>query len=150
MNTPKTPALALISVLFLGLTVLSPLAAKAEPLDPGDFQIQSFPVGNGPLGLVFDGANIWVTNSQDGMVTELRASDGANLGTFPAGSWPTWITFDGANIWVSNSSSARGTVTKLRASDGVVLDTFAIGSSPEGIAYDGANIWVAASGDDYL
>jgi DNA-binding beta-propeller fold protein YncE len=58
---------------------------------------QSFPVGNDPFFLVFDGANIWVTNAGDNTVTKLRASDGANLGTFPVGGlWPAFITFDGA------------------------------------------------------
>src|SRR5262249_45101633 len=109
--------------------------AKAQPLDPANFQIQSFPVGNVPQFLVFDGANIWVTNQNDNTVTKLRASDGTNLGTFPVGRVPIWITFDGANIWVSNHLSDN--VTKLRASDGVVLGTFDVGSAPQGIAYDG-------------
>ena len=121
------------------------MAAKAQPLDPANIQIQSFPAGDGPQRLAFDGANIWVTNQYVHTVTKLRASDGANLGTFPAGNYPAWITFDGANIWVSNQT-VSGTVTKLRASDGVVLGTFDVGGLfPEGIAYDGANIWVAAT-----
>jgi hypothetical protein len=139
MNTARTSVLALVSVLFLGLTALLPLGAKAQLL--GSVNIQSFPMGNGPDHLVFDGANIWVTNTGDDTVTKLRASDGTNLGTFPVGDYPRWITFDGASIWVVNIHSNN--VTKLRASDGVVLGTFAVGSFPEGIAYDGANIWVA-------
>jgi YVTN family beta-propeller protein len=140
-----TPPLALVSALFLGLTALLPLAAKAQPLDPANIEIQSFPVGLAPMFLAFDGANIWVTNRLDSTVTKLRASDGANLGTFPVGRTPKWITFDGANIWVSNNT-VNGTVTKLRASDGAVLGTFFVGGKfPEGIAYDGANIWVVAT-----
>ena len=45
MNTAKTPGLALIPVLFLKLTALLPLAAKAQLLDPANFEIQSFPGG---------------------------------------------------------------------------------------------------------
>src|ERR1700686_32108 len=41
----------------------------------------SFKVGTEPLGVAFDGANIWVTNHDDGSESKLRASDGANLGT---------------------------------------------------------------------
>jgi DNA-binding beta-propeller fold protein YncE len=111
MNTAKTLPLALVPALFL--TALLPLAAKAQPLDPADFQVQSFPAGNDPQFLAFDGANIWVTNSGDDTVTKLRASDGTNLGTFPVGTGPLGIIFDGANIWVANYSSAN--VTKLRA-----------------------------------
>jgi hypothetical protein len=47
----------------------------------------------------------------DNNVTELRASDGVNLGTFPTGSYPDGVAFDGANIWVVNAGS--GTVPTI-------------------------------------
>src|SRR5204862_4044534 len=72
----------------------------------------SFAVGAAPIGVAFDGANMWVTNRNDGTVTKLRANDGGVLGTFMAGARPYGIAFDGANIWVTNFSSR--TVTKLR------------------------------------
>src|SRR5439155_16879848 len=40
---------------------------------------QRVTVGVGPLGVAFDGVNIWVTNSNGNSVTKLRASDGVNL-----------------------------------------------------------------------
>src|SRR5207248_3355407 len=122
----------------LGLVIPSS-SAKAQQLDKPD-TIQTFPVGNGPDWLAFDGANVWVTNHWDNTVTKLRASDGAPQGTFAVGGGPQWSTFDGTNVWVSNLSSNN--VTKLLASDGTVLGTFAV-NGPEGIASDGANIWVA-------
>ena len=61
--------------------------------------------------MAFDGANIWVANTVDGTVTELRASDGATLGTFKVGIGPTGVAFDGANIWVANFGDS--TVSKL-------------------------------------
>ena len=82
----------------------------------------SFKVGKQPLGVAFDGANIWVTNNDDATVSKLRASDGADLGTFNVGGAPMGVAFDGANIWVANSFD--NTVTKLRASDGTTLGTF--------------------------
>jgi len=48
----------------------------------------TFPVGQQPYGVAFDGANIWVTNNADGTVSKLRASDGAALGTFSVGGFP--------------------------------------------------------------
>src|SRR5207247_8331811 len=77
---------------------------------------QDFAVGVVPRGVAFDGASVWVANSQSNSVTKLRASDGANLGTFPVGTQPFGVAFDGANIWVANLGS--NTVTKLRARDG--------------------------------
>jgi hypothetical protein len=66
-------------------------------------QTAAFPVGTFPIGVAFDGANVWVTNQ--GGATKLRASDGTNLGTFPVGSSPYGVAFDGANVWVANLGS---------------------------------------------
>jgi DNA-binding beta-propeller fold protein YncE len=70
-----------------------------------------FPVGVGPFGVAFDGANIWVTNLTSNNVTKLQASDGRVLGTFAVGMNPDSVAFDGANIWVANTGS--NTVSKL-------------------------------------
>ncbi len=70
-----------------------------------DLLNRSFPVGDVPFGVAFDGANIWVTNEVGDNVTKLRAFDGAHLGTFPVGIGPQGVAFDGANIWVANGSS---------------------------------------------
>src|SRR4051794_36231844 len=99
--------------------MISSSAAHAQRLEERT-TIQTFPVGDQPEALAFDGANVWVTNALDNTVTKLRASDGAPQGTFAVvGSFPQWITFDGTNVWVSNTSSDN--VTKLLASDGTVL-----------------------------
>ncbi len=111
-----------------------------------DLLNRSFPVGDGPHAVAFDGANIWVPNVNSDNVTKLRASDGANLGTFPVGNFPFGVAFDGANIWVANNLDDN--VTKLRASDGADLGTFPAGNSPTGVAFDGANIWVANQFDN--
>jgi hypothetical protein len=99
---------------------------------------------NGPSGLAFDGANIWVANTTSNTVTKVRAVDAVVLGAFPVGNNPTKLTFDGANIWVSNSSTT--TVTKLRASDGAPLGTFPGVNGPGASVFDGANIWFANFG----
>lgn len=78
----------------------------------------NFSVGDEPLGVAFDGANIWTANFGAGTVTKLAANDGTVLGTYTIGTGvePYGITFDGANMWVSNLAAA--TVTKLQASNG--------------------------------
>ena len=102
----------------------------------------SYPVGTGPIGVVFDGANIWAANYIGGTVTKLLASTGATMGTYPVAAGPSGVVFDGANIWVSNNSG--NTVTKLLASTGAAVGTYPVGSNPEGVAFDGKNIWVAS------
>jgi hypothetical protein len=103
----------------------------------------SFKVGKSPIGVAFDGANIWVSNQYGQSLTKLRANDGENLGTFAVGSGPTGVAFDGANVWTANSFD--GTVTKLRASDGKNLGTFSVGQAPLYVAFDGQDIWVTNS-----
>jgi len=67
----------------------------------------TFSVGSQPLGVAFDGTNIWVANSGSNTVTKLKASSGANLGTFnvTGGTLPVGLAFDGANIWVTTAGS---------------------------------------------
>jgi outer membrane protein assembly factor BamB len=106
-------------------------------------RITSFAVGKSPIGVAFDGANIWVSNQYGQSLTKLRANDGENLGTFTVGSGPTGVAFDGANVWTANSFD--GTVTKLRASDGKSLGTFSVGQAPLYLAFDGQDVWVTNS-----
>jgi YVTN family beta-propeller protein len=106
----------------------------------------TFPAGFNPVGVAFDGANIWATNPNSNTVTKLRASDGANLGTFAAGSGPYLPAFDGSNIWLPDMNG--NTVTKLRASDGTKLGSFRAGTWPIAAAFDGANIWVTNFGSN--
>jgi len=94
-------------------------------------------VGNEPVGITFDGANIWTANSGDGTVTKLRASDGSLLGTFSVGSiLPYGLAFDGANICVTGSPC----IDELRASDGAQIGLFRLPNAGTGVAFDGANI----------
>ena len=45
----------------------------------------SFAVGDGPRGIAFDGANIWVNHSYVGGVRKLDAATGATLGSYATG-----------------------------------------------------------------
>jgi outer membrane lipoprotein-sorting protein len=129
--------LALIRFFLFG-----PPAAQGAPDDRQSFRVDAFPVG-----LAFDGANIWVTSDvPSGRVTKLRARDGVNLGSFPAGGSTLYAAFDGANIWFTNPDN--DTVTRLRASDGAPQGTFSVGSRPTGILFGGAHIWVANEFDN--
>ena len=73
--------------------------------------VGTFPVGNGPVGVAFDGTHIWVPNRFSDDVTKLLASDGSLVGTFSVGTLPQAVAFDGTHIWVANTSSDD--VTKL-------------------------------------
>ena len=71
--------------------------------------IKTFAVGSAPAGVVFDGANIWVANSNAATVTKIGPAlnvAAAVIGTFPVGQTPFGLAFDGAFVWVSNSLSS--------------------------------------------
>ena len=101
----------------------------------------TYTAGSNPIGVVFDGTNIWITNIGSSSVTKLLASTGSAVGTYTVGANPYGIAFDGTNIWVANSASS--TVTKLLASTGATVGTYPAGSNPYGVAFDGINIWVS-------
>ncbi|HSY92585.1 MAG TPA: DNRLRE domain-containing protein [Candidatus Binatus sp.] len=107
---------------------------------------KTYSAGSAPIGVAFDGTNIWVANSGGNTVTALLASTGATVGTYSVGSAPFGVAFDGTNIWVTNSGG--NTVTALLANTGATVGTYTVGKNPRGVAFDGINIWVANSGDN--
>lgn len=112
---------------------------------PYQYGIATYSVGSNPHDMAFDGANLWVLNS-DNTVTKLSASDGTVVGTYSVGS-STAMVFDGVSIWLADSNTA--TVTRLNVSDGSVVATYSTGSvgGLNDIAFDGSNIWVTSQAD---
>ena len=98
----------------------------------------TFPVGQDPEGLVFDGANVWSLNRVDSTVTKL-GTDGTIIGTYQVPQFPQAITFDGSNVWVA---AQDGTITELRARDGAPVGTFSVANGATAILFDGSNIVV--------
>jgi hypothetical protein len=110
------------------------------PLLPWNVTLVS---GFGDLqGIVYDGANIWVTeDGGPGSLKRLNSSGGV-LQTVTLGNRPTRPVFDGKNIWVPNHFS--NTVMVVRAATGEVLATLSGNglSLPTDIAFDGERILV--------
>jgi hypothetical protein len=73
-----------------------------------------------PIGALYDGANVWVTDLSAGTLLKLDSA-GAILQTVTVGSSPFFPVFDGSNIWVPNNGS--NSVSVVRASSGAVLQT---------------------------
>jgi len=71
----------------------------------------TFPVGQLPTDLTFDGEYVWVVNNGDGTVMRLRQSDGAIKATYPTDPLRGDILFDGTSIWVTCFNS--NTVDKI-------------------------------------
>ena len=73
-----------------------------------------------PWGILYDGANIWITEHSANTLRKLDSS-GAILQTVTFGGFPEYPAFDGANIWVP--ISGLDLVKVIRASTGAVLQT---------------------------
>jgi hypothetical protein len=132
---------AVVTVLPMGVTPDVQLAqVEVDVGDPSAGQSKGdFPVGTAPVGVVFDGTSIWVTNSGSDDVTKLGL-DGNPLGTFKVGKGPSSIAFDGTNIWVGNTGD--GTITPLDASSGSRVGSGPVGGATA-IAVSGTDMWVA-------
>ena len=70
--------------------------------------VGTYAVSMEPLGIAFDGANMWVTSAFSDNVTKLSPT-GATVGTYAVGDGPAGIAIDGTNMWVV----AEMSVTKL-------------------------------------
>jgi YVTN family beta-propeller protein len=99
-----------------------------------------------PQGILFDGSNMWVTDTANGLLKLGPA--GEVLQTVTVGSGPGLAVFDGTNIWVPNSAS--NTVSVVRAATGVVIATLSGNglNGPFQAAFDGQRILVTNPGGD--
>jgi DNA-binding beta-propeller fold protein YncE len=97
------------------------------------------------VGILYDGAHIWVTDELAGTLLQLDAG-GAVLQTVTVGAAPKFPAFDGTNIWVPNF--AGNSITVVQASTGNVVATIAADannqlSGPRAASFDGERVLVA-------
>jgi hypothetical protein len=98
----------------------------------------------GPLGALYDGTSVWVTDNASGLLLRLDGS-GAILQSITTGGTPNHPAFDGENIWVP-VNGANPSVLVVRAATGAVLATLT-GSGlddPRGAAFDGQRVLVSS------
>ena len=102
-----------------------------------------------PENLVFDGANIWVSNASihRGRLTKVRANDGTVLSTYAVGSGPYGMVFDGASVWVANYGS--NDLSKVNVGTGRVTNDIRLAGChlPDALGFDGSHIWVNCGND---
>jgi hypothetical protein len=100
-----------------------------------------------PNGILYDSANIWVTDALlNGTLLRLDSS-GAILQTVTVGIAPGFPALDGGNIWVPNSFNP-GSVSVVRASSGAVLQTLTGNglNYPVAASFDGQRVLVTNAG----
>ncbi len=102
--------------------------------------------------LSYDGLNVWVSRFFFGVVTKIRASDGAVLGSFGAGKRPRGNGFDGQSIWIANDPDFSPPEQSLRklTIDGSFVQDIRFPDRPQSVAFDGANLWVTRFAGDVV
>jgi hypothetical protein len=108
---------------------------------PGAVTVTNSNLGLTPLGVAFDGTNLWTANNLGSVsIITPQATTPYPQTTVSTGFLsPTGILYDGAHIWVTDVEAS--TLLKLSPT-GAILQTVATGTSPMYPAFDGANIWV--------
>jgi DNA-binding beta-propeller fold protein YncE len=97
-------------------------------------------LGDYPVGIAFDGTNLWTANGSSVSIITPQATTPYPVTTITNGFvGPYGILYDGAYIWVTDFGA--GTLLQLDSS-GNVLQTVSVGAGPQIPGFDGANIWV--------
>jgi YVTN family beta-propeller protein len=117
--------------------------------------LQTYSAGfSKPVGLVYDGTQMWVTDYGAGTLLPV-APDGTIGTAVTVGAGPEQPAFDGENIWVPNYSDSS--ITVVQASSGKVVATIAsdgVGgnnlSGPEQASFDGERILVTNRGNESI
>lgn len=102
--------------------------------------------GTNPVGLTFDGENIWTANEGNGgtggSLTRLNLSTYVQT-EFTSGfnfTSPQGILYDGASLWVTVPSADR--VRRVNPTTGATEQNIPVGDYPHHPAFDGTNLWV--------
>jgi len=107
--------------------------------------LSSTPVGSGPDGMAYDGANIWVTDYSSNDVTIVSAGGNVVKTIELPSANPEGILFDGKYIWVANNGAGANSLSKFDAVSQTLVATYPVGLDPDGVAFDGTAIWVTNS-----
>jgi hypothetical protein len=107
---------------------------------PGAAILVTDELGDGPLGIAYDGSRIWTTN--DSSVSVVRfVCVGSCVTTLTAGfSHPRGILYDGSHIWVTDQGD--NTLKQLNSDGSIVQPPVPVGSNSAYPIFDGTNIWV--------
>lgn len=96
-----------------------------------------------PMGMAFDGVNLWVAEGGGTVLSKFKASDLSFVANVTVSGCPNRaMVFDGTYIWSGNDCASQ--IKRVKVSDSTVT-TFTIGGSPNYLAFDGTYIWASYS-----
>lgn len=106
-------------------------------------------VGNNPVGITYDGENLWTANNGTGPGTGSLSRarlDFNDTTTFTGFSQPRGILFDGANLWVTDAGDT--TLKRVDTTTGAVLQTIPLSGDVQFPVFDGTNLWIPCTTPD--
>jgi DNA-binding beta-propeller fold protein YncE len=107
-------------------------------------------LGANPVGITFDGENLWTANAGTGpgtgSISKVNVTTGASP-TFTTGfSQPVGILFDGSNLWVADAGDSS--LKRVDTTTAAVLQTIPLSGSVQHPVFDGTNLWIPCTGPD--
>jgi hypothetical protein len=104
-------------------------------------------VGNSPMGVASDGADLWVANSAAGTVSRVRASDGRVLQTWTGATQARAVLVTYGRVYVAGSTSPGHlyVIDPSLAPGPVQPVSNILGDGSAALASDGSSIWTANS-----
>ncbi len=139
-GTPTTPAAIITGENTLRLCgeITRKISVSSASLADRVVETREAP-GPAPMGLAFDGTDLWVSDFETNRIYRLDA-DGEVAAEIPSpGFGPVDLAFDGTNLWCADFENGRAYGLDV---DGNILG-FANtpGTSPVGLAFDGEEFW---------
>jgi DNA-binding beta-propeller fold protein YncE len=114
---------------------------------PGTMTTAASTLGGIPIGIAFDGTNLWTANGGSPGSVSIITLPSFSVNTVGTGfTAPAGILYDGANIWITDRV---GKLFRLNAA-GAIVQTVAVGAFPNYPVFDGTNIWVPNSHDNSI
>jgi YVTN family beta-propeller protein len=106
-----------------------------------------FTVGLGPIGLAYDGQDVWAANSEDDSV-QVVGLDVGEEGYVPVGGAPIELVAHDGSLYVANQDGASVSVVDIE--DRSVERTIDVGTQPRGIAAGEGAVWVVGTNPEVL
>lgn len=115
------------------------------PTSPGSLALTS--VGDAPLGVRSDGADLWVANNLGGTISRVQASDGKLLQTWTGATTPRGVLVAKNRIFITGTGNPGNLyqIDPTQTPGAVTTVTSSLGANPSGIAFDGSRVWTANS-----
>ena len=124
----------------------SPVGGPTDPpLPRGPIQvptIQTFRVGGGPTGIMFDGESVWIANQSDDTIQRLEPDGSEGLVVPLPDFYPRALAYDGDTMWLATFFGIR-----MLSDDYQIVASFRPGRRPAALKYAGGYIF-ASNNDD--